>query len=145
MNADHDLLRRWSEPTSGAHCSPILALLDLQVNAVDRAHGSVVLRFTVPEALRKASGEPAGRAVAAMLDCALSFAAMARLEPSESIVTATLRMEAVATSSSSDFDARGILVASNDVTMFVRASLHDGAERLVALASATLRRVQVAP
>ena len=141
MNPDQALLRAWSGPVSGRDCSPIAALFDLFVVDVDRVQGHATMRFTVPPAMRRDDGSPNLQATAAMLDCALGFAALATLEPPETVVTATLRIELVEVVPSSVFEARGVLVARNATTMFGRATLHDADGRLVALGSTTLRIV----
>ena len=60
----------------------------------------------------------------------------------DTIVTATLRIESIATSTSVRFVARGNVVARNDTTFFARASLHDEVGACLALGSATLPLVR---
>lgn len=143
MNREHALLRAWTAPTSARDRSPLATLFELTITDVDHVTGRATTRFTVPTTMRDATGAVSGRAVVAMLDCAPGFAALAVLEPPEAIVTATLRIESVAGTSTPVLEARGILVARNASTLFTRATLHDGADRLVELASATLRLVTV--
>ena len=141
MNPDQALLRAWSGPVSGRDCSPIAALFDLFVVDVDRDAGRVAMRFTVPAALERPDGAPTTRAVGAMLDCALGFAALATLDPPETVVTATLRIESIDIRASPSFEARGVVVARHAGTLFARASLHGADGGIVALASTTLRLV----
>ena len=141
MNPDQALLRAWSEPVSGRDCSPIARLFDLFVVDVDRVRGHATMRFTVPSAMRRDDGSPNLQATAAMLDCALGFAALATLEPPETVVTASLRIEAVEVAAASVFEARGEVIARNATTLFARATLHDADGRVAALGSTTLRIV----
>ncbi len=141
MNPDHALLSRWSAPVSMAGCSPLAARLAMTALHVDRTLGVVRLGFTPSAADRTVDGSPAPPLVAAMLDFALGFSALATIDPPDSIVTSTLRLEQVATSDAASFEVEGTVVGANDTTIFSRAELRDDRGLLVALASATQPRM----
>ncbi len=136
-NPDHALLATWRAPVSAAGCNPLAARLAMTIDHVDRTAGVVRLGFAPAEAAEL----PAMPAIAAMLDFALGFAAMATLAPPDRIVTSTLRIERVASFAASSFEATGTVVGANDATIFTRAELRDERGRLLALATATQRRV----
>lgn len=136
MNREHAMLRSWSAPVSAADCSPLAARLAMSIDRVDPATGVVRLGFAP-------AGAPSQATIVAMLDFALGFAALAIVDPPEASVTSTLHVESVASTDATSFAADGAVTGSNATTIFTRAALFDDRGVLVALASATQRRVTI--
>lgn len=123
--------------------SPLLVALGARLEAWDPASAQLTMRF-VPEAMfRQGAGLIQGGAVAAMLDFALAFAAMAVLPANQAAVTTTLTTNLIGAGGSAEVIVRGRVLKAGRRAIFTEADMTSEG-RLIATASSSLLPVDMA-
>jgi uncharacterized protein (TIGR00369 family) len=117
------------------------ATLGLELIGADTEQSTVDVAFTATEAFTTPSGDVLEGFLAAMLHDTVGPALRATLEPGELVETHDLNTTFVAPAYPGRLVGRGHVVRRDGNFAFVEAALSDGDNRLVAIATATLRVV----
>ena len=123
--------------------APAAATLGHQLLEADTEEGTVELAFTATDAFTTPRGDVLKGFLAAMLHDTVGPALLATLTPGERIETHDLNATFVAPAYPGRLVGRGHVVRRDDNLAFVEAALSDADDRLVALATATLRIVRL--
>lgn len=143
-NPDVQALRAFlAHPSPQAiESSPLLVALGARLEAWDAARQQLTMQFAPNDMFRQGAGLIQGGAVAAMLDFALAFAAIAVLPSHQAAVTTTLTTNLIGAGSSPRVVVRGRVLRAGRRSVFAEADMtSDG--RLIATASSTLLPVDM--
>lgn len=143
MNTDQVLLHQFAaspatQPVPMA-TNPMLRLLNTRLARVDRTAGRVELHFEPGEECLQGHGVVQGGAVSAMLDFAMAFAALAKLDGSQSATTANLNVSFLRSAQAgSPLVAVGEVDRAGRSLVFTSGRLSDSRGQLIATATSTL-------
>jgi uncharacterized protein (TIGR00369 family) len=135
-------VRTFQDSTGGPiPLSPAATTLGLELIAADVEQSTVDVAFTATAAFTTPRGDVLDGFLAAMLHDTVGPALLATLEPGESVETHDLNTTFVAPAYPGRLLGRGHVVRRDGNFAFVEAALSDADNRLVAIATATLRVV----
>ncbi|WP_126227657.1 PaaI family thioesterase [Burkholderia ambifaria] len=118
--------------------NPLAIALQTKLLRVDIELGVVELSFRPGEQFLQGANVIQGGIVSAMLDFALGFAALAAVQQSQSVATATLNVSFLRPAKAGTYVARGRLERLGRVMAFTRGALFEPGERPVATATSSL-------
>jgi uncharacterized protein (TIGR00369 family) len=130
-------------PAGRIPLAPAAATLGLELIDADAERSTVEVAFTAGDAFTTGRGDVLEGFLAAMLHDTVGPALRATLEPDELIETHDLNTTFVAPAYPGRLVGRGHVVRRDGNLAVVEAALSDAADRLVAVATATLRVVPV--
>ena len=129
----------WDSVEGRIPLPPAATTLGLELLEADVEQGTVEIAFTATDAFATPRGDVLEGFLAAMLHDTVGPALLATLKPGEFIETHDLNATLVAPAYPGRLVGRGHVVQRDHNLAFVEAALSDADDRLVALATATLR------
>jgi uncharacterized protein (TIGR00369 family) len=142
MTSDHALIHHFAAKGGPTPVPLLETLMTRALNTylvrVDMEAGLVVLHFTPGETFLQGHGVVQGGAVAAMLDYAMAFAAMSKIDLTRTVVTANLNVSFLRSAQAGLLMAFGEVERVGKTLAFTRAKLCDSEGRLIATATSTL-------
>ena len=142
MNPDQALIHHFAaHPTAEpvrVDSNPMAQALRTRLARVDTELGLVELHFEPGDTFIQGKGVVQGGAVAAMLDFAMAFAALAKLDAQHTVATANLNVSFLRAALAGPLVAVGEVERAGRSLVFTQARLMDGQGRLIATASSTL-------
>jgi uncharacterized protein (TIGR00369 family) len=118
---------------------PAAQLLGWQLEAIDPAAGTISVRYDARSDFTNPMGNIQGGFIAAMLDEAMGPALVATLPPGQFAPTLEMKVSYLEPARVGPLWANGRVVKRGSTHGFVEAELVDGAGKLIARASATVR------
>jgi uncharacterized protein (TIGR00369 family) len=132
----------WDAVMGRAPMPPVAELLGWQLHAVDPDEGTITVKFEARPEFANPQGNVQGGILAAMLDDTMGPALVATLPPGQFAPTLEMKVSYIAPAKvGRPLWGRGRVVHAGKTTAFVEADLVDGADKLIARASATVRIV----
>ncbi len=121
---------------------PVAALLDAKPLACDPAKGDVTVAFTAREDFCNLLGSVQGGMLTAMLDIAMSYAALCMLEEEYLVPSLEIKTTYIAPARPGRLIGTGSVLRKGGTIVFMEGRLHDPDGKLLATTSATgqLRR-----
>lgn len=132
--SDEELLARFREAGSHPHCS---RLLGFEILEIDQSRQRVVVRFLGRTEFTNPMGNVQGGILTAMLDEAMSVAGLIASGMTAAMPTLEMKASFLRPAPPGVFVAIGQVVKLGKTIAFLEGELFDGAERLIAKASAT--------
>ncbi len=119
--------------------APVTALLGAQAISYDAASGVFKVGFAGKSEFCNMLGTIQGGMITAMLDTAMSFAALARVGPAFRVPTLEIKTTYVAPARPGRLIGEGWTVRTGRTVSFMEGRLHDAAGALIAAATGTAR------
>ncbi|MBB5503394.1 uncharacterized protein (TIGR00369 family) [Paraburkholderia sp. MM5384-R2] len=142
-NLLHSFHRHGGDPVL-LETNPLAIAMRARLLMVNIERGIVELGFTPGEQFLQGANVIQGGIVSAMLDFALGFAALATVQQSQSVASATLNVSFLRAAKSGTYVARGELERLGRSLAFTRGVLLECGDRPVATATSALSIVGIA-